>query len=398
MRFLILLPFMALLPAPASAQSAPRDRPPLPAGADVNDVAEFYRLANQLLESNPVRAEQAYAWAARLAPGSAELWYGRFVARLLARPEFLIRWMQADVRAMRQRDMMALDSLRLAFHTADPFFFGQYDGKLLMAYFDELIERDLRQSGNTSAVDRAAIDFELTNYLKRQGPEMNGWLAYTERRFANALSHYTSALKVTKDRAGLYSSRALVFYHTGRYAEAIADLKLAVEDRSKQEKDKLVHVYESQATYEFMIGRASEAMNDTASAREAYARALLSELSYYPAHLRLGRLDLAAGDTAAALNAFKTALDLRPNDPAIRYLYGDLLLSAGRPAEAEPELKQATVLEPYFAAPYYGLGRVAELQGKRADAAAWYRQFLERTSRRNELRAAAETKLRELGS
>jgi tetratricopeptide (TPR) repeat protein len=398
MRRATILLLFCILPLATQAQE-PRDRPKLPANSDVNDPLEFMRLGESMLESAPDKAEKAFYWASRLAPGSADLLYGRYVARLLSDKGLLIRLWEGERRALRSKDMIALDSLRLAFHTADPFLFGRHDKTVLMTYLNELIDRDLRRSGaNVSMVDRAEIDFYLNNVLRQSGSEMRGWLAYTERRFADALAAYAAALKGTKDKAGLHSSRALALYHSGQYDEAIGALKSAVDERSKEDKDKLVHIYESQATYEYMIGRALEAKRDWAGAREAYSRALLSELSYYPAHIRVGTLSLVAGDTAAALSSFKTALDIQPRNGWIRSVYGHTLLLAGKLAEAATELKQATVLEPWFAAPYHALGRVSDLQNNRAEAVDWYRKFLERASQRDTKRAEVEARLREAGS
>jgi tetratricopeptide (TPR) repeat protein len=387
-----------LVPLATQAQEAPRDRPKLPAGSDVNDVAEYVRLGESLLESDPGKAEKAFYWASRLAPGSADLLYGRYTARLLSDKGLLIRLMEGERRALRSKEVLALDSIRFAFHTADPFLFGRYEKTRIMAYFNELIDRDVRRSGgNPAQLNRAEIDFYVESYLRQLGSEMRGWLAYIERRFPDALTAYAAALKGTKDRAGLHVSRALALYHSGQYDEAIAALKSAVEERGKEEKDRIIHMYESQATYEFMMGRALEAKRDTAGAREAYARALLSELSYYPAHVRIGVLSLVSGDTTAALTSFKTAVDIQPANGWIRSVYGNTLLAAGKYDEAITELKQVTVIEPWFSAPYHALGRAADLKGDQPNARVWYRRFLELASQRDPKRAEIEARVRQLG-
>ncbi len=257
---------IALLPATVHAQKMP-DRPQLPPGGDPNDAVHYYLLAERLLQGAPAKAEQAYYWASRISPGTPNLLYGRWVARLMANPRQLETLFQGNERAMRSKEMIALDSLRLAFHTADPFLFGAHDQRLLRTYLNELVERELRLTGGVATADRAAIDYELKTYLNRLGPGFRAWLAYTERRFDDALSLYDRALRETKDRASLQYDRALALYHSGQYDGAVAALKNAVEERSKQQKDKFVRVHQSVASYEFMIGMALQMQNDVAARR-----------------------------------------------------------------------------------------------------------------------------------
>jgi hypothetical protein len=393
MRCALLVGLVLAMPSLVSAQNI--KRPPLPAGRDTNDASHYLWLAEAELERNPGKAEQAFIWATRLAPNSVEAWYGRWVAHLLSHPDRHDRWLRGDRRAMQSKEMIALDSIRLVVHGMSPFHFGRYEGLL----FTTFITRTLREAlGPRYEEARAEIEYHVENYLRSQGPAMNGWMAYTRREFSAALAHYTSALKQSRDRASIQWLRAQLFHFLGQGDSAIAALRAAAAERAKENKDRLTHIYESQAGYEFGIGWLYEQHRDLAQAREAYARALLSELSFYPAQLRLGELALLAGDTTTALTAFRTAVDIRPNDGWIRYVHGYALLHAGQLDDAVRDLTRATELEPYFAAPYYYLARAAELRERNAEASGLYRQFLERASKRDQNRPAAEARLRQLAA
>jgi hypothetical protein len=77
--------FLALFPVATHGQKAPQ-KPQLPPGADVNDPVSYVRLGESLLKDRPDKAEAAFFWASRLAPGAADILYSLWAARLLARP------------------------------------------------------------------------------------------------------------------------------------------------------------------------------------------------------------------------------------------------------------------------------------------------------------------------
>src|SRR5262245_248343 len=114
MRRATMLLLLLFLPMATQAQEAPRERPKLPASSDVNDPIEYLRLGESLLDDAPDKAEKAFYWGSRLAPGSADLLYLRYVAHLLADKTLLVRLYERDRRTMRSKDMIALDSMRLA--------------------------------------------------------------------------------------------------------------------------------------------------------------------------------------------------------------------------------------------------------------------------------------------
>jgi len=274
--------------------------------------------------------------------------------------------MSDDPRQMRAQEMVTLDSLISAVFHMQPFLFGRYDRLLLDAYINDALKREV---GLFNASD-PEVQYAVQLDLREQGPEFSGWLAYTEQRFSDAIDYFNRALdRTNRDRAAIQWNLALAFYQIGDLDGAVSALRQAVIERKKESENRLTHIYESSANYEFMTGWVLERKSDSAGAREAYARALLSDLSFHPAHVRLARIALMAGDTATALDSFATAIDIRPDDAWLRYVHGTLLSQASRLDEALRELKQATQLEPLFASPWYELGRAADLQAE-LDASA----------------------------
>src|SRR5207244_4015851 len=130
---------------------------------------------------------------------------------------------------------------------------------------------------------------------------------------------------------------------------AVAEFRSSLDEMRKKDKKDLVVFYDSKAAAEYSIAVLQEGAGDNAGAREAYGRALLEDLAYYPAHMRLGLLALGARDTATAVNELSLAAQLAPNEPHVRYLHAYGLIGAARYAEAAAELRKAIELEPYYA-------------------------------------------------
>ncbi len=384
---------LLLVAYPAAGGAQDLERPELPAVADTSDPIVYMRLGDAQLRTDPGRAEQAFFWASRLAPGAAEPLYGRFAAHLLANPDRLVKWMGGNPRELRSDEMVALDSLYWKAMTLRPFQFWPYERVLFDAYLQELMVRMLGPHDAASP----DLEYALQRYLRDQGPELNGWLAYTERRFSDAIGLLNRAVRRSRDRASARWNLALALYQNGDLDGTLETLREALADREKQSRDKLAYAHQSSASYEYAIGWVHERKSDPTSAREAYARALLSDLAFYPAHMRMGSLALLDGDTLTALNSFKLSVDVQPDDAWTRYVYGHTLLEAGRLDEAVAELEAAADLESVFAAPHYDLARAAELRGDTAGAILQYTRFLERVSRSDAVRAVAQARLRALG-
>jgi Tfp pilus assembly protein PilF len=114
---------------------------------------------------------------------------------------------------------------------------------------------------------------------------------------------------------------------------------------------------------------------DDPRAREHFEAALVEDLSFYMARVRLAGLALKRADTTAALASLAQAVELKNDDAALQYFDGVLLRSRDRVA-ATAALQRAVELAPEFAPPHLQLGVLAEVRGDTASAIAAYARFI----------------------
>ena len=368
------------------------ERPALDAAADTNSALDYYAYGVRAMAENPVTAAAAFYWASRLDPTWGDPLYARRAALLVANPQRYVEYLDDDSPIHRSPGVMALDSLMMRAFQLNPF----VEPTVELAALNYAIARDVRRQ-NPGLMD-ANVDYLVHDWLLGQDPETRAWFAYAERRYADALALYEIAQRDDPDDLSLQADMAQVLFKAGRPDDAVAAMAGVIEAMREHEETELVRVYESKAVFEHFIGLVHETQGEAADARDAYVRALGEDLSYHPAHIRLGDLAFAEGDTATALSELALAVQIRENDPAVRFRYGLLLIQLRRFAEAEPELRRAIELEPLFADPYRLLAVALDFQGRRAEAAPVYREFLERGSRDAAGRDAVNRRLAELDS
>jgi Tfp pilus assembly protein PilF len=170
----------------------------------------------------------------------------------------------------------------------------------------------------------------------------------------------------------------------------------ALQKLRARDEERVARVFESVAMYEHALAYLHVQRGDDVLAREAYERALLSDLSFYHARAGLADLALRQGDTASAVSEYGQAVALRPDDGGLRAGYAMALVQANRHGEAVEELKRAVELEPWFAQPYYVLGRLYDHAGFTEQALAQYDAFLSRAPQQLDERDWVETRLKEL--
>ncbi|HEU0014561.1 MAG TPA: hypothetical protein VFQ45_12800 [Longimicrobium sp.] len=376
---------LGLAAAPAAAQR-PRDeprRPALPAAADANDPRAYYELGLQLIERRPADAAAAFWWASALNPAWAEPVYARMAATLLADPRLLLRYYSGDRSTLRSPQAQRLDSLYLQALTLDPFLPPRFERELMHRFILAAVT-----GGQTvdPTIDMNELRFAIDRYLQDNGtpPSMRARMLTGDGRHMDALRAYEEALRRPErweSKAGLRQERARLFTLVGNQAQALEELRLAVEDQRAAEQRDLVRMYQSKAVLEHSAGTLHERAGDVDAAREAYGRAIAEDMAYHPAHIRLGGLALAAGDTATALSELALAVQVRESNAPGRVVYGALLARLQKLDEAAEQFEAAAELAPYYAEPHFYLGMVRDWQGRSADAVAAYRAFLARATR-----------------
>lgn len=376
----------AVAAAPLGAQKDEQEprRPKLDAEADTNDPQAYYRLGLEKAQKRPSEAADAFYWAARLAPGWADPLYARWAALHLAMPQRKrVDYWVGERRVVMSEEVQRVDSLLLRAYQMNPFVRRPLDRTMI----ENLVPADqwyfFRQ-----ALDEAA----------QQNPSFAAWFASSDGRFRDALKYYGQALKRSPKSLHLRNERARAYFVLAMHDSAIADLAEVVERMRAQEEKEVVYLYESKAMLEHSIGMIWAFRGEADSARAAFGRALVEDLSFHPAHVAMSNIALALGDTATALAELGLAVQLAPENGMLHHEHALLMIKQNKPQEALESLKQAIVLEPYYAEPYFYLARLHDVYGFTAEAQQNYADFVARAMRRDERRQFADARRAELAA
>lgn len=385
-------PILALalaLAAPLDAQrtDAPR-RPRLPAAADTNDARAYYRFGQENLERRPEEAAAAFYWASQIDPGWADPLYGRHAALLMSHPRRLMLYQAGDRRTRLSAEALRIDSLYFRALRLDPFVQRPFEREVIRLW----VVTALTQFDPNA--DVALASFYTESILRDMPPLLRGRVLAGEGRLPQALRAFDEALdegraRRSETRRHIRHERGRLFALAGNDSAALAELQLAIDAGVEEEREELVRFYDSKAVLEYSRGRVLERTGDLAAARDAYARALLEDLAYHPAHMRMAALALAEGDTATAVQEMALAAEAGADDAVARTTYALLLVSQRRLDEAEAQLAAAVEVAPHFADPWYLLGLVRDWRGSDRSLEA-YRGFLDRARRDDPRRADVE--------
>ncbi|MDQ3998106.1 MAG: tetratricopeptide repeat protein [Gemmatimonadota bacterium] len=381
---------VAISPLSAQKKGSLPKRPKLQATTDTNDAAAYYQLGQQMLDRDARTAADAFYWATRLNPNSAEALYGLRTARHLSDMWRFQRYMADDRKTIESRDVRQIDSLLARALMLNPFLYRKFDELMFRKYIHHSVNSSSPGSDRPMSSE---VDHWIDLWLQRAGPETRAWVAYGGGRFGDALRGYAEAMKGTKRHAYLRTERGRIFFLLGNPDSALAELNLALDELRKKDNKELVRLYDSKAVLEHSIAKIHEARDDVAAAREAYGRALEEDLAFYPAHLALANLALQTGDTTTGLSEMELAVQINGDDAVLRLIYAYVLAASKRYADAEAHLAKAIAVEPYFPNPYHVLGQVYESQKKRPEAIAQYEAFLQRAAMSHPMREEAVRRL-----
>lgn len=361
-RFLTLLLLSGAGATPGAAQlgfDKPPDRPRLAADRDTNSAVEYYYFGNSELARDPYKAAAAYYWASRLDPSWAAPVYGQYAALLLnLLPGDLTLYLTRRERALRDPKMRRIDSLGYLAVLKNPLVDRRLDGVILTTWVYRMT------GGQAELRDLGKYDRQFT-----------AWAAYARGDFPMAVSVYAEVIKKHPRDADLLFSRALAFVGLAQIDSARASIRaaLALERVAEEESP---YGWVSHAFAEYSIGHLFNLEQQPDSARAAYERALLDDVSFHPAHMQLARARLIAHDTAGALAEYGHAAALAPNDAEYLYEFGTLLAGAGHADSATTVLLQAVAADPYYPSPHFPLGLLYQQSGFAREAADHFEAFL----------------------
>lgn len=356
---------LVLAASSAGGQDLPR-RPKLDAGADTNDWESYYEYGVRLLQRSPRHSHDAFYWASRLAPWSADPLHAQWVAFHLRDVGRFQRYLDDDKKVLTAPDVERSDSLLGVAFLRNPFVHRAME----MALYDALPGH-----WGGDVFTRA-------------------WLAYANRQLDRATALFGRAISEKPEKFYRYRHvRAVLFVSARQYDSALTEMSALLAKTRQIDEKELVEVYESKAFYEYAIARLQIARGDRNAAREAFERALTEELSYGPAHVWLATLAEASGDTARALGSYAQAVDLSPADAIYRYQYAVALMKANRTREGLEQINQAIALEPYYADAYVFKASAHEQLVQPDSARVAYRGYLDRAARNAQNRALATQRL-----
>ena len=357
-----------LAPALAGQESVPK-RPKLPDTKDTSDAAAFYRYGRQTNVSWR-NTHAAMYWATRLDPTQDHYVYGRFEAAWAQRPvDWRRRYLEGDKRVVDSREAQQIDSLWIRVLWRDPYPRHPQNVCVIVRGVDDI--RD--------PVWQGSVWFQL------------GCTDRAAEQWARALERKPELIGLRVDRA-----RALVLHH--QYRAAAAELQVVLDTLRSLDSTRLRYRYESKAFLEYMLGVAHRRGNRLDQARQAFARALVEDLSFHPAHVQLAEIAVRDNQLHIAIDEYNAALEGAPNDPAILHAAAEVMLTSGRTAGAEALFRRAVEAEPEFVMAYLQLARCLDRLGKREEAVEQYRNYLARAPEaQSTLRAEAEERMAALG-
>jgi tetratricopeptide (TPR) repeat protein len=348
-------------------------RPRLKAAADTNDAAAYYSHGTITIAKQPAVARSSFYWASRLDPEMADAYYGHAIAIVLAFDDSVHeRHMNGgnSERDPTDAQVIEYDSLMHMGFARDPFLDPRYNLMLFPAWVRQALPRST-------------------------DPELRGDYAFAMHEYAHANAEWAAAFKKEPKRLDLRLRRARAFYYLQEYDSAYAEFAFVVNALEAKQQQELgwTKKYESKAMDLYEMGIIREMQGRKDDARELYGRALVEDIGWYMAHVRLAGLAAAAGDTTAALAEWALAAEIKNADPSIFYRYAAMLAAAGRTEDALKQLRAAIAMNPDYAAPYELVGRLEDARGRTADAVRAYREFLQRAPRDSPARATVEKRL-----
>ena len=145
------------------------------------------------------------------------------------------------------------------------------------------------------------------------------------------------ALRAAPDRADVSNAVGRLYLRVGRYDDALAKFRTAVEKDSARPE------------FWLDLGRAHAALNQLAAAQSAVERSLTLKPDWVPAAELLTRVDLSLGRNDAAVQRVAALSARHPKDPAALALEGETRFATKQYAEAAQRFEAAARIRPSVA-------------------------------------------------
>ncbi len=153
-------------------------------------------------------------------------------------------------------------------------------------------------------------------------------------QFDQALSAYTTTLKLEPGKAGAFTNIGVVYYQTGKLDEAIAQFKQALE------------LDPADAETHYLLGAAYVQKDNLPEAEAEFNTALGLKPEFAPAHIGLGNIYLLGQKYDQAIASLEKALAIQADSPEALFAIGQAYAAAGKTTEAINALTQCVSLNP----------------------------------------------------
>ena len=186
--------------------------------------------------------------------------------------------------------------------------------------------------------------------------------AFAQQRVQEAVDLYSEVIRRRPDTEDAYRKLALVFWRSGRPADAIAALEAALRAGITQRE---------------VIVKLGQYLTESGQPGKAIAL-LAREAGDDPdALIVLGNAYAIAGRTVDAAKTFRTVLEVDPQSAVAHENLGAMQLRQEDYANAERSLRRAIELDPRRAGAHTTLGVLFASTGRKDDAIAMWRRALE---------------------
>jgi len=198
------------------------------------------------------------------------------------------------------------------------------------------------------------------------------WLAYNnlgvvmarEGRLEEALSHYSTALRLYANGPEVHNNLGNALARQGKFQEAIGHLS-----RALQIDPEYAEAHNDLGNILAMQGRPEEAIRH-------YSEALRIKPEYAMAHNNLGNLLAMQGRFEEAMGHYLQALQIDPEYAEVHNNLGNMLARQGRLEQARKHCSEALRIKPDYAKAHYNLANILAEMGKFEEAIDHYSEAL----------------------
>ncbi len=206
----------------------------------------------------------------------------------------------------------------------------------------------------------------------------DGFREFLLGNYKNAVTELDYSLAKLPDFDQAKYVRGLAKAHLADYNGAITDFKSLTDEKEKNNKEKILPIYQKSSELYFLIGSAYLKLNDLENAKNSFEKVLEEDLSFFMAHVQLSNIYQQLGNYKEALNEIDAALFLEPDDPVLLYNKGVFWAKLGKTDNAIQAYKGSIEKNEFSYKAFYNLGYVYEKMNNKSEAKKYYSNFIKK--------------------